>query len=250
MLAKDQARFDYFRLNVEEGLDLMKLDEWRARGPVRTKIGERIGTFRSSLRKNQRKNNKTAGDGATNGQPNNGLKENHGNLHNGTGTNHMNGNGNGGTGRAGQQDSSEPEAATNGHLPTTGISAQRLDLNADDTKVPQWFQSKNLTLEWIHEHTERYLSRPETIKSIDRCAEKLVDGRRRRAKNDPSQWEKACFGTWYQCNVSECPRGEKEYEQREQHLGHLQDKHKSQFPSIDGRHKLEEALDSYKIIVH
>ena len=32
MLAKDQAGFDYFRLNVEEGLDLMKLDELRTRG--------------------------------------------------------------------------------------------------------------------------------------------------------------------------------------------------------------------------
>ena len=184
------------------------------------------------------------------GQPNDVLKEKRGNLHNGTGTIHMNGNGNGDTGRAGQQDPSEPEATINGHLPTTGISAQQSDLDADDTKVPQWFQPKNLTLESIREHIERYLSRPETIKSIERCAKILVDGRRDRAKIDPGRWEKACFGTWYQCRISECPRGEKEYEQREQLLRYLQDKHKSQFPSIDGLQKLEEALDSCKTIVH
>lgn len=42
-----EERFDYFRLNVEEGLDAMKLDEWRVRGSLRTNVGKAIGTLRS-----------------------------------------------------------------------------------------------------------------------------------------------------------------------------------------------------------
>lgn len=40
-------KFDYFRLNAEEGLDKMKLDEWRVRGALRTTVGKSIKSFQS-----------------------------------------------------------------------------------------------------------------------------------------------------------------------------------------------------------
>lgn len=275
--AKSEVHFNYFRLNVEEGLDHMKLDEWRARGLVRTKLGERIGNFRASSTKGRRKGSKAAG--VSNGQEANPLKEKFGNLPNGNGTIHTNGNGS--VDHAGQQASIKPgeqnndrkyaldaasnayldhlvEGATtqafdqlNGHPPTTPTSARKLDPNTDDTDIPKWFRHKNRTLESIRKYTETYLSHPDTKEMIEQCAKLLVDGRRGRAKSDPQRWEKACFGTWYQCRIPECPRGEKEYERRRQLRRHLLDKHKTEFTSgAEGKSKLKDALDSCKIVVH
>ena len=48
-MLKEQKRhnFKYYRLNVESGLDEMKLDEWRARSRIRTGIGQCIGKLRT-----------------------------------------------------------------------------------------------------------------------------------------------------------------------------------------------------------
>ena len=280
--AKNEVHFSYFRLNVEEGLDLMKLDEWRARGPVRTNIGERIGSFRSSWSKGRRTANESAAASAANGQKADDLKEKHGNLRTATDTIHTNGNENlDHTGQPASTNHAEQlksptfaldaaestsithlehpvEGATtdifrqqNGHLPTFGISARKADPEADNTKIPQWLRPKNRTLESIRKHTEDYLSQPHTIKMIERCAKLLVDGRRGRAKSDPQRWEKACFGTWYQCRMTECPRGEKEYEKRRELRRHLLDKHKTEFQGgVEGKDKLNDALDDCKIVVH
>lgn len=280
--AKSEVHFDYFRLNVEEGLDLMKLDEWRARGPVRTKIGERIGSFRSSSAKDRREGNRAARSYAASDQQANVLKEKHDGLQNENGTVQANGNGN--MHNAGQQAFREhgenvkddgyalhaakststthvehlvegPTTDTfderNGHPPTTGTSARNVDPDFDNSKIPQWFRPKNRTLESIRKCTEDYLSQPYTIEMIERSAKLLVDGRRGRAKSDPQRWEKACFGTWYQCRTPGCPRGEKEYERRWQLRKHLLDKHKTEFSKgAEGRSKLEETLDACKIVVH
>lgn len=42
------TKFHYCRLNVEEGLATMKLDEWRARGAMRVRFGRWIGRMRSA----------------------------------------------------------------------------------------------------------------------------------------------------------------------------------------------------------
>ena len=50
MMRKKQhsaTKFNYFRLNVEEGLGPMKLDEWKARGALRVELGRWIGRMRS-----------------------------------------------------------------------------------------------------------------------------------------------------------------------------------------------------------
>ena len=253
--AKSEVRFNYLRLNVEEGLDHMKLDEWRARGPVRTKLGERMGNFRSST-KNRRKGSKAAS--VTNGQEANVLTETSGNLPNGNGTIHTNGNRS--MDPAGQQPSLEPGEQNNDPKYALNAVSTNADLdhlvendpNTDDTNIPKWFRHKNRTLESIRKYTETYLSHPDTKEMIERCAKFLVDGRRGRAKSDPTRWEKACFGTWYQCRMPECPRGEKEYEKRQQLRRHLLDKHEDEFNEggAEGRSKLDVALDSCKIVVH
>ena len=264
--AKKEVNFEYFRLNVEEGLDLMKLDEWRERGLVRTKIGECIGVLRSSSRRNRRED-KTAGVGTGIGQRDNVVKEKHDHLPNGTGTVTMirdvgfNYAGQEALKEAGEEASAQicaAETVSTAHLEqivdratTNSHPSQKSDSDADNPNIPKWFRPKNMTLESIRKYTENYLSRPETIEMIEQCAKLLVEGRRGRAKSDPQRWERACFGTWYQCRISECPRGEKEYEQRRQLRRHLLDKHKAQFPlNVDGKRKLEEALNSCKIIVH
>ena len=275
-----EAQFDYFRLNVEKGLDLMKLDDWRARGPVRTNIGERIGSLRSSSPKVWRKGRSAARAGVTNGQQADVLKENDDNVQDRNGTIPTNGS----VGYAAQQAFREPgeqisdqtyvlDATNNtsvthsehsvggahthtfdqqdGHPPTTGIPLQTSDPNGDDTMIPQWFRHKNQTLKSIRNYTEDYLAHPNTINMIEKCAKLLVEGRRGRAKSDPQRWEKVCFGTWYQCRISGCPRGEKEYERRWQLRKHLLDKHKNDFTrGVEGKSKLEDALDSCKIVVH
>lgn len=47
MKTQQRDKFSYFRLNVEEGLDEMKLDEWRVRGALRTTVGKSIKSLRS-----------------------------------------------------------------------------------------------------------------------------------------------------------------------------------------------------------
>ncbi|MCJ1456642.1 hypothetical protein MMC28_007004 [Mycoblastus sanguinarius] len=46
-----ETPFRYFRLNVEDGLGPIKLDEWKARGSIRTTIGACLGRARSSFDK-------------------------------------------------------------------------------------------------------------------------------------------------------------------------------------------------------
>ena len=274
--AKKEVNFKYFRLNVEEGLDLMKLDEWRARGPVRTKLGEYIGVLRSSPRKDGRKDDKAVGTRRASDSGDNLPNEKHDHLPNGNGTVHEIERGN--LDHAGQEVLEEAKeqasarsraldaaentsttrlehtvngATTNGHPPSSSTSAQELDSSTDGAKIPKWFQPKNLTLEAIRKYTEDYLSRPETIEMIEQCAKLLVDGRRGRAKSDSQRWERACFGTWYQCRISGCPRGEKEYEARGHLRRHLLDKHRAEFTGgVEGNRKLDEQLDACKIVVY
>ena len=56
--------FEYFRLNVETGLDEMKLDEWRARGETRTEAGKCVGKLRANLRARSHKASTTAVTGS------------------------------------------------------------------------------------------------------------------------------------------------------------------------------------------
>ena len=208
MLKKRQSeseseRFWYLRLNVEEGLDDMKLDEWRVRGTLRTTIGQAIKCLRS-------------------------LKK--------SGPHTINDN-------EARSDKDSAAGKTDGSLST----AKTLP----ESTVPAWFQPKNMTLDSIRAKTSAYLNDEKVQKELRECAKILVHIRRSRGRRDPQRWERACFGTWYQCRVAGCQRGEKEYDRREALMNHLKDKHSASFKGTAGWDmvKLNETLDKFKIIV-
>ena len=146
-------------------------------------------------------------------------------------------------------------------LPSTESDQDKEKLNrqtvqeedsTSDTKIPKFFQPKNRTLEKIKQDTLAYLAQETVQQWIDECARQLVSNRRARVRGNKERWQSACFGTWYQCQVHKCPRGQNEYCHRHDMEKHLLDKHRDIHSNKDdeGRRKLEEALQRYKIIVH
>ena len=210
-------RFEYFRLNVQEGIGETKLDEWRKRGKLRTTLGKCVAEIRMRCSKRseaqvivQEKPD------TTNSDPSDSVQ-----------------------GRKKEVIEEKPGATH------SDLSAR--EQSAKEEAIPKWLRPRNKTLEKIAHHTRLYLDDPEVKKQIDACADILVKGRRDRAKSNDHRWEKACFGAWYQCNIGECPKGEKEYQDREALRRHFQDKHRHIFST---RLELEAALDNHKIIVH
>ena len=55
-----QHKFNYVRLNVASGLDVMKLDEWRARGKIRIVVGKGIGRLKL-MKQHSRSTDKDSG---------------------------------------------------------------------------------------------------------------------------------------------------------------------------------------------
>ena len=210
--------FDYYRLNVETGLDGMKLDEWRARGDIRTGLGKCVGTLRAKPRVRPREAQSTDSDHNSSPNPEKSPKKN----------------------------ASVEDAST-----ISPDGSRSLDLQ--DLPIPRWLQPQNRTLKTITDRTNDYLQRDDVKQWIEECASILVEGRRKRALVDPVRWEKTCFGTWrYQCNVRGCPRAEKEYESREGMSQHLRHKHYDQFlpEGTFDQDALDRVLNECKIIVH
>ena len=210
--------FHYRRFNVDQGLDHMKLDEWKARGRLRVALGQTVARCRSR----QQSKKEPSGNGVAVGEGNLAeIKE---------------------TKR--QDDTSD----TDGSRPSSADSSAP----KPPLRIPKCLRSRNKTLEAIREHTRIYLDKPEVQDWIHECATLLVDGRRARARADPQRWERACFGAWYQCNIGDCPRGEKEYHNRHALEKHLLDKHQEVHSKRDeeARMRLTRALDDCKIIVH
>ena len=216
---REGAPFKYYRLNVPDGIGSLKLDEWRVRGRVRTTIGKAIVKLRS-------------GNAVKSVVP---KWRPH---------------------RVGEEEPKKSETVTaqahdqHGLLINGGeIDHGNASSINESSAIPRWFQPRNKTLQLIRKHTEEYLRTPEVTKWITDIAQLLVDGRRARAKQDENRWEKACFGAWYQCNVSKCPRAEKEYQDRHSLEKHFLDKHKNQF-SRDKQEELKRALDDCKVVIH
>ena len=137
-----------------------------------------------------------------------------------------------------------------------GLGRMKLDEWRTRRSFRRKAEAKNKTLETIRKHTENYLADEEVQKNIKECAKTLVEIRQQRAESNPQRWERACFGAWYQCRVSGCPRGEKKYHQRKDMQKHLLDKHREMFGrSIDDeiyeveRNELERVLNKCKIVI-
>ena len=194
-----QDGFKYHRLNVEDGIGNMKLDEWNSRGKLRRTTGCVIGHCRRMAPKAQRPAEQPT-DGETNGEK----------------------------------------------------FVNRTDATHDynTIRIPEWFQARNKTLEYIRKHTNAYLESESIQRELDECAKLLVDGRRLRAEKDPERWARTCYGAWYQCNIEQCLRGEKEYQSKESLRIHFLDKHCDQFTRDErDKERLGKALDSCKITV-
>ena len=266
--AEDEI-FDYFRLNVDEGLGPMKLDEWKATSRLRTRLGKVTGNLGSSKHANS---TDTTEAGCMNSQQAQEQAESHVHTQNGTIAEGTVSRGIPQTQEA--QTESLPNPAfvdpleattpvdeppltnpTNNHNDTThatGSPPQSREGNAaqgKSSKLQAYFQPRKTTLEKIRGYTQTYLQRSDVQQEIEKCAGLLVKSRRARAKADPQRWEKACFGAWYQCNVTGCPRGEKEYDGRRALRKHMLDKHKELFPP-QGNGRIEAKLNSCKIIIH
>ena len=226
-------KFEYNRLNVETGLDGMKLDEWRARGRLRIGLGKRLRHMR-------------AWQDQSRGQP---------------AVNHIALKGINGE-SATQPGQGPSNGAVNHPVVSTpnGNTASGSGTQAREAPKPRgWFDPRNKTLENIAEHTRVYLEDENVMKSIRASAESMVNSRRARVRSDPARWQRACFGFWFQCSVRGCPRGEAEYIDRHAMEKHLKDKHPELFRDLHvpvgssaivvEEEEMNRLLDKYKIIV-
>lgn len=229
-------KFHYYRLNVEEGLGLMKLDEWRARGPIKRKIGSIIGNHRPGpsdavVQQTQASVGKEA-------KPQNGNHP----VENAPGQSVSEGVAEPNPGAV----VTEKEVGAGGRV--NGETSEGSSDSINLASIPRLLQPKSRTLENIRKHTMAYLENEQVKLWLEECAEILVEGRRERAKSHPNRWERTCFNIRYQCNVPRCPRAEKKYPQRKNMENHLKDKHRD----ILGPHPggLENMLETCKIVIH
>ena len=229
-------KFHYYRLNVEEGLGLMKLDEWRARGPVKRKIGSIIGKHRPGpsdavVQQPQASVGKEA-------QPQNG--------------NHPVGNAPGQSEPEGMAESNPGAVVTEKEVGSgrrvDGETSEGSSDSINLASIPRLLQPKSRTLQNIRKHTMAYLENEQVKLWLEECAEILVEGRRERAKSHPNRWERTLFNLWYQCNTEHCQRAEKKYPQRKEMGKHLKSKHRDLLgPRLE---ELENMLDARKIVFH
>lgn len=222
-----RAKVQYFRLNVEDGIGPMKLDEWRVRGPIRRGVGSSIGGLRRAFSAKPKEQTQRQNGNAVTGEKTASSTINEAAQSQGQ---------NGEAAAVERATSKPPSTATQTH----------------HSAIPKWFRPKNKTLDSLRKYTSEYLRRPDVQALIEEIADILVEQRRARAFSDRDRWEKACFGAWYQCNVPGCHRGEKEYHDRHSLEKHLLHKHGDMFTQQDQVEldKLEKALDDCKIVVH
>ena len=247
---RDISAFDfhYCRLNVEEGLGSMKLDQWRARGPVKRKVGSIIGKHRAKSSGGVAQQTRASGDEEA--QPQNPRVSS--NIRATQNGNHPVGNA---PSECDGEDANESNPApiiaekeVRAVSRMNGASSEEISDPLTLTAIPRWLRPKNRTLENIRKHTMEYLERNDVQVWIEECAEKLVEGRRKRAESNPIRWERTCFNIRYECKVNGCPRAENNYPLRKDMQSHLKHKHGDIFPPPhDG---LENMLDRCKIIVH
>lgn len=239
-------KFAYYRLNVEEGLGLMKLDEWRARGPIKRKLGSIIGKGRA--RSSEATAQQTQASVGKKAHPRNGrMLSDTGSAQNG---HHPVGNARSQSDSEGAAESdpapvvTEKEAGSAGQRASSERSSDSIDLAA----IPRWLQPKYRTLENIRQHTKAYLEDDQVKKWLEECAKILVESRRARVKSNYNRWERSCFSIRYECNEYGCQRAEKKYPQRKDMEKHLKHKHKD---TLGPHHEeLETKLDSCRIVLH
>ena len=241
-------KFHYCRLNVEEGLGSMKMDQWRARGPVKRKVGKIIGKQRAKLSGGVAQQRQASVDEKAHPQKPR-VSSDIRATQNGS---HPVGNA---PSESDGEDANEPnpapvitEEVVQAVSRMNGASSEEFSEPKTLPAIPRWLQPKNRTLENIRNRTMEYLGRNDVQEQLEKCAKELVEGRRKRVKGNFNRWERTCFNTRYECRVNGCPQAENNYPLRKDMQRHLRHKHGDVFPPPhDG---LENMLDRCKIIVH
>ena len=240
---KEDEKFHYRRYDVDDGLDAMKLDEWRARHTLRTNLGLCIKKMRSSNRSRE-KQPVSEKDHYESGNSGNGVLPQAPTVSNEDGSANF---------EFGHRNSSAINGSRTNEALNQGENMGKEDINpAEDVMdgIPNWLRPKNKTLETIRKCTEAYLAQPDVQVWIENCATILVKGRRDRARSDKTRWEKTCYAAWYQCKVPLCPRGERKYPQEKDMRSHLRHKHGELYDPMKGGHQdIEKMLDTCKKVV-
>lgn len=214
-----KGKLNYYRFNVEEGLERMKLDEWKVDGPIRRKLGKWGKPSTSPAKEAEQE---TVGT------------------------------------EKGPEQSNESAAP-----PLTGTT-NPTTTTLLPVATPPIADPHNHTLTRIRASTADYLSRPDVQTELSECARALVESRRSRIRADRERWDRACYGTWFQCQVEECPRGEWEYHDKHAMEKHLGNKHPTVFSKLGDdwetvaeseklnrrRNEMERLLEEFKVIVH
>ena len=212
-----KKRFEYDRFNVNQGIEEMKLDEWKARGPLKVRLGKLICKMRQKKRKGKKS--------TRNKIPLSDM------------------NGNAAPVRSGDNHGTNGQAiAGNGTHDTS---------TANDRMIPNCLRSHNKTLCNIRDYTTQYLRRQDIQDQIQRCAKTLVEIRRRRIQSDEQRWRRTCFGTWYQCRIPDCPRGETEYHDQRAMYWHLFEKHRVHFPGDPEQSRIlvEKKVTEFEVVM-
>lgn len=131
--------------------------------------------------------------------------------------------------------------------PSPSLASATTTASQTTKNIPKFFRPKNKTLEKITKLTEEYLSQTEINHLIIAYAQRLVDTRRARAKQDKDRWEKSCYRIWYHCKIHGCPRGEEKYPTREKLRNHILHKHGGYQDSSP--REIERTLDRGKFLV-
>ena len=237
-------KFHYYRLNVEEGLGLMKLDEWRAPGPLKRKLGSIIG--KGMARPPEAVAQQTQASAGKQTHPRTGrVLSDTGSTQNGK---HPVGNARSQSDPVGAVESDPAALVTENERGSAGrrASSERDSDLMNSAAMPGRLQPKNRTLENIRKQTTTYLEQDHVKDWLEECAVVLVEGRRERAKSNPDRWERTCFSIRYQCNLPRCPRAEKNYPRRKAMEKHLKNKHGDRLGPHPG--VLDKMLDSCKIV--
>ena len=122
-----------------------------------------------------------------------------------------------------------------------------LDLDISSIDRLDLFTSRETLIDTdtIRTEAEKYLEDPEVKAEVHKAAKYLVERRRARVKADSVRWPKAFYGTWYQCQVQGCQRGQIESPDERAMSNHLSDKHAVLFADDADHSKLEKIVGDF-----
>ena len=127
-----------------------------------------------------------------------------------------------------------------------GFDYFRLDVEEglQAVRVNEWRPKPDgdITLRNIEMATKKYLEQKSVGRSIQRCAEYMVDKRTQRAQT--MRWERFATGAYYRCPLADdCPTPKAQFNTRNDLMDHLRTKHNQAPPDADHYQEIQKLLD-------